>query len=313
MDAGADVLLSATYQASFAGFEGTRVDQTRSDGEGGNREDGGNQRGDGIGEDEAGRYMRGGVEIARSCFDSDREGGNNEGKRRGRISLSLGAYGATTIPGTEYSGLYDASHTSISQLRDWHLDRLHVFLPSPSDNSDAKLLEEKTRCWEDVDMIAFETLPTRNEILAVRHVMSSVPEERQKPFWIACVFPGEENCLPDGSEVREVVEGMIGTSDDSILKEEDVKGKGRVPDGIGINCTKVSKLDSLILEFENATKEILEREGRGEWPSLVVYPDGTKGEVYNTTTKEWEMVGKRECEVSFKFTRVYLPRFLFSL
>lgn len=276
------MLLTATYQASFSGFKGTILD--------------GQNEGKGIGEEEAGKYMRGAISIARSSFRKEDEG---EKSGKGRIALSLGAYGATTIPGTEYSGLYDEGHTTVTQLAKWHLERLHVFLPSTQDSSDENLAREKTRCWGEVDMIAFETLPTRNENLAVRKVMESVPEENMRPFWIACVFPGEENFLPDGSTIPEVVEAMLGD------------GKGKVPNGIGINCTKVSKLNSLILEFENATGEVLEKEGREEWPALVVYPDGTKGEVYNTTTKEWEMVGKRESEVSFRLQEFTLFLFFF--
>ena len=30
------------------------------------------------------------------------------------------------------------------------------------------------------------------------------------------------------------------------------------------------------------------------WPHLVLYPDGTKGEVHNTAPKEWEVTERRE-------------------
>ncbi|CAG8961802.1 hypothetical protein HYFRA_00013978 [Hymenoscyphus fraxineus] len=288
VDAGADVLLSATYQASFRGFAGTEI----SGGDGKENGDGGEGGWRGIGREEAGRLMRGGVRIARECFvDRDRE---REGS--GKVALSLGAYGATTIPGTEYSGLYDDLHTTVSQLAGWHSERLSVYLPSSTnpnnkdveeeeEEDDEQVKKEKKECWENINWIAFETLPTRNEILAVRRVMDSVPVVgAEKPFWISCVFPGEQNLLPDGSSCFQVVEAMLGSASEAGEEE-----RGRVPDGIGINCTKVSKLESLVLEFEDATKEVLGREGRGEWPVLVVYPDGTKGEVYNTATKVWEM------------------------
>ncbi|CAG8976174.1 hypothetical protein HYALB_00010432 [Hymenoscyphus albidus] len=298
VDAGVDVLLSATYQASFVGFSLTEV--IEGDGDGDENKDGDEGRGKGkegkgggrgIGREEAGRLMRGGVRIARECFvgrDKERDGE----KGSGNVALSLGAYGATTIPGTEYSGLYDDLHTTVSQLAGWHFERLSVYFPSTTDSEkdveeeeDEQVGKEKEECWENVNWIAFETLPTRNEILAVRRVMDSLPVIPQKPFWISCVFPGEENILPDDSSCFQVVEAMLGTSSKAGEKEE----RGRVPDGIGINCTKVSKLESLVLEFEDATREVLGREGREEWPILVVYPDGTKGEAYNTTTKMWEM------------------------
>jgi homocysteine S-methyltransferase len=53
----------------------------------------------------------------------------------------------------------------------------------------------------------------------------------------------------------------------------------RRPMGVGINCTRVGKVEGLIEEFGSAIREL---DGIGEvteWPSLVVYPDGTMGEV----------------------------------
>ena len=40
------------------------------------------------------------------------------------------------------------------------------------------------------------------------------------------------------------------------------------------------------MEFEGVMSEMV-RKGEAEWPVLVVYPDGTDGEVYDTVTKEW--------------------------
>jgi homocysteine S-methyltransferase len=252
-DAGADVILSATYQASFEGFARAGVDEL-----------------------DAGVFMRDGVEIARRAF------GGKKGK--GKVALSLGAYGAVMVPSQEYSGEYDGGHVTREALREWHLKRLGVFLPDHGVSEE----EVKGKCWQDVDYVAFETLPRIDEVGAVRDVMSSAGKERQKPFWISCVFPGEGTLLPDGSSVREVAKAMLGKSDG-----------GAVPIGIGINCTKVGKVQSLILEFEDAIKELVGNGEIEEWPSLVVYPDGTNGEFYNTVTKEWEKGGSdRRNEVS---------------
>jgi homocysteine S-methyltransferase len=102
-------------------------------------------------------------------------------------------------------------------------------------------------------------------------------------FWISCVFPGEENCLPDGSSVKEVVKAMLGDRKSM---------EWGTPMGVGINCTKVGKVEGLISEFEREVGELVEKREIEEWPSLVVYPDGTDGEVYNTTTKVWEKIGE---------------------
>ncbi|KAG9238587.1 Homocysteine S-methyltransferase [Amylocarpus encephaloides] len=264
VEAGADLLLSATYQASFEGFAATKI----------------SRESDGVGEVEAGTCMRRAVGIARECLSIGID--KKDRGRRGSVVLSLGAYGATMVPSTEYSGSYDESHRTMDQLRDWHLRRLGVFLPNSS-------RDERTRCWDDVDMVAFETLPLANEILAAREAMGSLSTEILKPFWVSCVFPGEDNVLPDGSSVKDMVEAMLGTSLESVNESQVTP----TPDAIGLNCTKVERVESLVLEMETAVNDLLQNLAhKGQsWPALVVYPDGTKGEVYNTTTKEWEMVG----------------------
>lgn len=194
------------------------------------------------------------------------------------MALSLGAYGAVMIPSQEYSGNYDEAHSSIAQLREWHLNRLSVFLPSSE-------RDEKKECWDHVDLVAFETLPRLDEILAAREVVflayQHLPPSLQKPFWISCVFPGESNLLPDGSSIPEIVKAMLGKRETSMR-----------PMGIGINCTKVNKVEGLVREFEDAVRELGE-DGDGEGVSLVIYPDGTmRGEVYDTVTKEWVINGE---------------------
>jgi homocysteine S-methyltransferase len=203
----------------------------------------------------------------------------------GRVVLSLGAYGATMIPGQEYTGAYDSSHSTIAQLRDWHLERIRAFV-SFGKGRDGDVEEgevkEKRECWELVDLVAFETLPLLREVLAVQEVMfqvsSALGEKEMNPFWISCVFPGSANTLPDGSSIKDVVKAMLGKRETCAT-----------PMGIGLNCTKIGKLEGLIEEFEREVIAMMERgELEEEWPALVVYPDGTNGEVYNTTTQEWE-------------------------
>ncbi|PVH85660.1 Homocysteine S-methyltransferase [Cadophora sp. DSE1049] len=259
VDAGADVLLSATYQVSFEGFAGT---------------------GDGLGEKKAAELMRSAVGIARGAFvKGKREDGKEE---KVKVALSLGAYGATMIPSQEYSGKYDEGRLSVSGLKEWHLKRLSAFTPTSGTGAGAVRSnsldeEERRRCWKDVNLVAFETLPLLEEITAVRQVMHELEAGGvdKREFWISCVFPGEGMGLPDGSSVGDVVRAML----------ERREGKS-LPMGVGINCTKVGKLQSLVLEFERVVGEVVQR-GEVEWPALVVYPDGTDGEVYDTVTKEW--------------------------
>jgi homocysteine S-methyltransferase len=91
------------------------------------------------------------------------------------------------------------------------------------------------------------------------------------------VFPREDECLPDGSNVEQVVEASIAP----------IKG-ALVPFGIGMNCTKVHKLSGLINKFGASVKDAIATGRASTVPSLILYPDGTNGEVYNTTTQTWE-------------------------
>ncbi|CZS94289.1 related to homocysteine S-methyltransferase [Rhynchosporium agropyri] len=271
-EAGANVLLSATYQASFEGFERTRIGSGDETGEN-----------EGIDEKEAGRFMRNGISIAREAFYSASQNtGDGHGRGNGGVALSLGAYGATMIPSQEYTGKYDEARLSVNALQAWHAKRLGAFTPivgmGGGSGSDSLEDEEKRRCWQDVDLVAFETLPLKEEITAVRRVMGQLsPTDGvdSKDFWISCVFPGERMCLPDGSKVGEIVRLMLE------------QGEGlSVPLAVGINCTKVGKLEGLVEEFEREVGRLVEG-GDVEWPALVLYPDGTDGEVYDTTRKEW--------------------------
>lgn len=249
-DAGADIILTATYQASLKGFART-IDP----------EDGSL----GIPREVAEAYMRSAVGISRASFknvQATRGGGN--------VALSLGAYGATMVPSQEYTGEYDNGHKSVEQLRDWHKARLNIFT-------------EGEGVWHDVDMVAFETVPLLAEIEAVRQTISmaqqnSADSQREKPFWISCVFPGNDLRLPDGSSVGDVVRAMLAKQENAAM-----------PFAIGINCTKIGKVAQLLREYEASVKRMIEAGELNHSPALVLYPDGTKGEVYNTTTHEWEM------------------------
>ena len=246
------MILTATYQASHQGLLASGVESEK-----------------------VGEVLRSSVQISRDAFRKTE--GSARRREQGKVALSLGAYGATMIPSQEYGGRYDADHVTEVQLRDWHLKRIAEFLPAQGQDGDGR------ECWGNVDLVAFETLPLLVEVSGVRMAMGRVNErlgvekEESKGFWIVCVFPGEGNRLPDGSSVEEVVGAMLESRDGEV-----------VPMGIGINCTRVGKLKGLVREFEEAVVKLLGNGEVQEAPALVVYPDGTMGEVYNTTTKVWE-------------------------
>jgi homocysteine S-methyltransferase len=194
-----------------------------------------------------------------------------------KLALSLGPYGACMIPGQEYSGKYDAAHDSEDALYHWHLNRLRLFM------------EVDGAKFSRIEYVAFETLPRLDEIRAVRKAMHTAG--LIIPFWISCVFPDVPEALPDGSLIEQVVAAAITPMED-----------GQVPWGIGINCTKVYKLPHLVNRFGECVANMLAGGKIQAVPTLVLYPDGTNGEIYNTTTQKWEKpeAASRDSESSVK-------------
>lgn len=98
LEAGADVLVSASYQATVAGFSTLR----------------------GLGADAARDLIRSSVRIARAAC-----GGGN-----GLVAASVGPYGASLADGSEYTGAYDLDEDG---LVSWHRDRFNVLATSGAD------------------------------------------------------------------------------------------------------------------------------------------------------------------------------------
>jgi homocysteine S-methyltransferase len=212
---------------------------------------------EGIPKSAIGSYLRSAVDIAEKATV----------RRSTKLAISLGPYGACMVPGQEYSGKYDAAHDSEESLYRWHLERLRLFT-------------EVEGVTNRVQMVALETIPRLDEIRAVRR--ATFAAGIIIPFWISCVFPRDDNVLPDGSTVGQVIGAMLEPMAD-----------GATPWGIGINCTKLHKLPILIREFESSVGNLVSESQLQSTPSLVLYPDGTNGEVYNTTTKKWEIPNNR--------------------
>ncbi|POS77327.1 homocysteine S-methyltransferase [Diaporthe helianthi] len=229
-----DVIETATYQVSLAGFAATKTESWPN----------------GIDASRVPGFLKQAVDIAHQA----------RGKPDAKLALSLGPYGSTMVPGQEYSGAYDDEHNDEPCLAAWWTHRLSLF-------SDPQLLDRIT-------YIACETIPRLDEIAAVRKAVAAFSS---KPLWISCVFPGEGDGFPDGSSIEQVVDAM--------LSQDDAKAQ---PWGIGINCTKMHKLEDLVGKYEAVVSKMIQQGSIAAWPALVLYPDGTNGEVYNTTTQIWE-------------------------
>jgi len=101
--AGARVLTTASYQASFEGFAAAGVDGDR-----------------------AAALMQLSVELARTAI---REAGL---LGRAWVAASVGPYGAALADGSEYTGAY-ADELSVADLRRWHRRRLDVLVAAGPD------------------------------------------------------------------------------------------------------------------------------------------------------------------------------------
>ncbi|KAI0880353.1 Homocysteine S-methyltransferase [Annulohypoxylon maeteangense] len=190
------------------------------------------------------------------------------------VALSVGPYGACMVPSQEYSGKYDTEHDSFERLFNWHRDRFDLF-------------EQVDHLGSRISFIAFETVPRLDEIKAIRRLFTRAPSSisnalsllhGEVPFWISCVFPGDAYTLPDGSDIDQVVDALLSTEYSDVI-----------PWGIGINCTKIGKLPGLVEMYGRSIAKLTSSGRLGTHPiSLVLYPDGTNGEIYDTVTKTWQ-------------------------
>ncbi|MDP9066244.1 MAG: homocysteine S-methyltransferase, partial [Pseudomonadota bacterium] len=106
--AGADVVTTATYQASFGGFARR-----------------------GIGSDEAERLMCDAVSLATEARDEFwNEDVHRQERMRPLIAASVGPYGATLADGSEYRGGYSLGDRALAEF---HLRRLDVLVASRPD------------------------------------------------------------------------------------------------------------------------------------------------------------------------------------
>lgn len=223
-----------------------------------------------------------------------------------KIALSLGSFGATLPGGEEFGGNYpppygpsgvemntfskgqsDSEEASIRALAEFYLERLRAFLP----------------VLDRVDYVAFETVPLRREIRAIRRAMSAFSQEKRAAvdsngdmgivrWWISTVWP--DGLYPEVNQsgerdtsAKDVVEALLGSRE----------GEAR-PWGVGVNCTFVDHLPRIVREMEDALQDLegatlssqkdSPKEGEdvtASKPWLVVYPNG--GDIYDGHTQTW--------------------------
>ena len=135
--AGADVIITASYQASFEGFARR-----------------------GLNAEGATALMQLSVQLAneaRDAFWADAH--NRENRIKPLVAVSIGPYGATLADGSEYTGNYGMSKEA---LIDFHRPRMAVF---------AEMIKNGK-----ADLFACETIPCQIEAEALIEVLTEFPQ-----------------------------------------------------------------------------------------------------------------------------------------
>jgi homocysteine S-methyltransferase len=139
LEAGADCITTASYQATVRGFE--RLGSTAA---------------------EAESLLRRSVDLALEARDAFWAGAGagaalREVRRRPLVAASVGPYGAYRADGSEYTGAYDLDE---SGLVAFHRERLHLLAKTGA------------------DLLACETIPSLAEARALVRLLADLPEGR---------------------------------------------------------------------------------------------------------------------------------------
>lgn len=196
--------------------------------------------GRGLDKDAAAELIQGSVALAlevRDKFWSDPE--HRIGRLKPLVAASVGPYGAYLADGSEFRGDYDLDEDA---LVDFHRERWCLLASSGA------------------DLLACETIPSRNEARALRRLLEESPDT-QAMFSFSC---RDAQRISDGSLLSEVVAELEGCP--RIL-------------ALGVNCTGADYIEGLIRAAARATSK-----------PIVVYPNA--GEAWDATTKTWMPAGR---------------------
>ncbi|XP_020236602.1 homocysteine S-methyltransferase 3 isoform X1 [Cajanus cajan] len=165
LDAGANIILTASYQATIQGFEAK-----------------------GFSREEGETMLRRSVEIAREAREiyydrctkdsSDFMGNESYRTRPILIAASVGSYGAYLADGSEYVGDYGDAVT-VQTLKDFHRERVKILVDAGA------------------DLIAFETIPNKLEAKAYAELLEE--EGIETPAWFSFSCKDESNVVSGDS------------------------------------------------------------------------------------------------------------------
>ncbi|KAK7270568.1 hypothetical protein RIF29_23802 [Crotalaria pallida] len=165
LDAGANIIITASYQATIQGFEAK-----------------------GLSREEGEALLRTSVELAREARDiyhdrctkdsSDFIRDERYWRRPILVAASVGSYGAYLADGSEYRGDYGDGVT-VETLKDFHRDRVKILVDAGA------------------DLIAFETIPNLLEAKAYAELLEE--EGIEIPAWFSFSCKDESNVVSGDS------------------------------------------------------------------------------------------------------------------
>jgi len=210
LEAGADCLLTDSYQVSRMGYKEIGLTAERAD-----------------------AALLRAVELARTAAAELPE-------RRVVVAASLGPYGAALHNGAEYHGNYSCA---FSDLVEFHRERIDVLAAGEP----------------AADLLAFETLPSLEEALAIGEALAPWPDSAA---WFSFTCRDGQHTA-HGELLRDCAEAVA-----------------RFPQtiAIGLNCTRPALTTALIAELQ-----------AGSDKPIVVYPNS--GEGWDPAARSWTGTG----------------------
>ncbi|KAJ2724660.1 Catalyzes methyl transfer from S-methylmethionine (SMM) to adenosyl-L-homocysteine (AdoMet) [Coemansia sp. Benny D115] len=240
LQAGAEIICTATYQASAAGYIKA-----------------------GLASDREGvvKLMEETLKLAvdaRNQFMQCSPPNTDESKRPlPLIAVSLGSIGAVLGNYSEYSGKF-GSDITFESIQEFHRDRLAI-LAECLQRDDEKLLKQ-------IDLLAFETIPSADEAAAIISALDWIKDSglclHLPPAWISFTFKS----------------GASIASGEAIEKVAKVFNESPHIWAVGVNCVNIYKVDGILNSLcANTQKPIVCYPNGQNWTSSIQDWGGCSG------------------------------------
>ncbi|CAL5425213.1 unnamed protein product [Camellia sinensis] len=251
LEAGADIIITASYQATIQGFEAKGFSQEESE-----------------------AMLKRCVEIAREARDIYYENCrelSNDSADDGRVlkhrsilvAASVGSYGAYLADGSEYRKNGDYGNAmDLEFLKDFHRRRVQILADAGA------------------DLIAFETVPNKLEA-QICGLSNRASTADKMGLGLDCAYARlleEEDIKIPAWFSFNSKDGVHVVSGDSLLECAAIAEACKKVVAVGINCTPPRFIHDLILTVKKGTTK-----------PILIYPNS--GESYDADKKEWVMQG----------------------